>query len=138
MRIDSITLRKLKMRLRAPFEASFGATEDRDVLLVEMQADGLTGWSEVTAPSGPYFNYESVPTAWLVIRDFLSPLVLGKSFASASEIPAVFAAVRGHEMAKAGIENALWHVEAQQKNLPLHKLLGGTQTTIPCGVSLGL
>jgi len=138
MRIESITLRKLKLRLRAPFESSFGITQDRDVLLVEMQADGLAGWSEVTTTPEPYFNYECVPTAWLVIREFLAPLLLGKSFQSASEVPAAFAGVRGHEMAKAALENALWDIEAQRKNLPLHKLIGGTQTEIPCGVSLSL
>jgi O-succinylbenzoate synthase len=138
MRIESITLRKLKMRLRAPFETSFGVAHDRTVVLVELLADGVTGWSEVTAPDGPFFNSETYGTAWLIIRDFLAPLVLGKEIPSASEIPSVFAAIRGHEMARAGLENALWDVEAQQKNLPLAKLLGGTQPEIKCGVSLGL
>ena len=41
-------------------------------------------------------------------------------------------------MARAGIENALWDIEAQKENLPLAKLLGGTQSEIKCGVSLGL
>jgi len=49
MRIEAITLRKLKMRLKSPFETSFGITHDRTVVLVELLADGLTGWSEVTA-----------------------------------------------------------------------------------------
>jgi o-succinylbenzoate synthase len=138
MRVESITLRKLKMRLKAPFETSFGVSYDRPILLVELQADGVTGWSEVTSSEGPFFNAESVDISWLVLRDFLIPLVLGKSFEHASEIPKAFAAIRGHEMARAGIETALWDVEAQQRGLPLWKLLGGTQQEIPCGVSLGL
>lgn len=138
MRIDSITLRKLKMRLKAPFETSFGITHERTVLLVELLADGVTGWAEVTISEGPFFNSEFVETAWATIRGFLVPLVLGKEIASASEIPRIFSAIRGHEMARSGIENALWDVEAQQKNLPLSKLLGGTRSEIACGVSLGL
>jgi len=138
MRIDSITLRKFQMRLKAPFETSFGVTYDRPLLLVELHSDGLTGWSEVTATEGPFFNAESVDIAALVLREFLVPLVLGKSFAAACQVRESFAAVRGHEMARAGIENALWDVEAQQRGLPLWKLLGGTQQQIPCGVSLGL
>ncbi len=126
------------MRLKAPFETSFGVTYDRTVLLVELLADGLTGWSEVTASEGPFFNSETVETAWLIIRGFLVPLILGKQLASASEIPRMFAAIRGHEMARAGIENALWDVEAQQRKLSLSKLLGGTLSEIKCGVSLGL
>jgi O-succinylbenzoate synthase len=138
MRIESITLRKLKMRLRAPFETSFGTIRDRTVVLVEILADGLTGWSEVTVTESPCFNSETVETAWLVIRGFLVPLVLGEKISAASDIPRAFAAIRGHEMARAGIENALWDVEAQQKNLPLAQLLGGTQSEIKCGVSLGV
>src|SRR5215471_790285 len=138
MRVESITLRKLQLRLKAPFETSFGVTFDRPILLVELASDGITGWSEVTATEGPFFNAESVDIAALVLREFLIPLVLGRSFASASQVREAFAPIRGHEMARAGIENALWDVEAQQKGLPLWKLLGGTQEEIPCGVSLGL
>ncbi|HUL17007.1 MAG TPA: o-succinylbenzoate synthase [Terriglobales bacterium] len=138
MRIDSITLCKLNMRLKAPFETSFAVTYDRPVLLLELQADGYRGWTEITTPDAPVFNSETVGTAWHVIRDFLAPLVLGKTLASAAEVPALFASIRGHEMARAGVENALWDIEAQQRGLPLAKLLGGTQNEIPCGVSLGL
>lgn len=138
MRVESITLRKVKMRLRAPFETSFGTTCERTFLLVELVADGVTGWAEVTTVEGPFFNSEFVGTAWPVIRGFLVPLVLGKEIASASETPCLFRAIRGHEMARAAIENALWDVEAQQKNTSLSKLLGGTRTEIACGVSLGL
>jgi o-succinylbenzoate synthase len=138
MRVDSITLRKLKMRLKAPFETSFGTTYDRPILLVELQSEGLTGWSEVTSAEGPFFNSESVDISWLVLREFLVPLVLGKCIEHASDVPHIFATIRGHEMARAGIETALWDVEAQLRGLPLWRLLGGTQEEIPCGVSLGL
>src|SRR3984893_3264423 len=108
MHMEAVTLRKLKMRLRAPFETSFGITRERTVVLVELLADGVTGWSEVTTSEGPFFNSENPDTAWLVIRRFLAPLVLGKHLQGASEVTRIFAAIRGHEMARAGIENALW------------------------------
>ena len=41
-------------------------------------------------------------------------------------------------MAKAALENAVWDAEAQQKRLPLWKLLGGTRREISCGVSIGI
>jgi o-succinylbenzoate synthase len=138
MRVEAITLRRLQMRLKAPFETSFGTTYDRFVLLVELQADGLTGWSEITAMETPTFNPETVGTSSVIVRDALVPAVLGKSFPSADSVPRLFAHVRGHEMARAGIENAAWDVEAQQRNMPLFKLLGGVRAEIPCGVSIGL
>ncbi len=138
MWIEAITLRKLRMRLKAPFEASVGTTHDRTILLIELLADGITGWSEVTALEAPVFTSETWVTASAVIRHFLVPLVLGKQIEAPSDVPEILSVVRGHEMAKAGIENAIWHVESQQKNMQLWKLLGGTQTEIPCGVSIGL
>ena len=138
MRVEAITLRRLQMRLKAPFETSFGTTHERSVLLIELQSDGLTGWSEITAMETPTFNPETVGTSAIIIRDVLVPAILGKAFPAAENIPAFFAHVRGHEMARAGIENAAWDLEAQQRNMPLFKLLGGTRTEIPCGVSIGL
>ena len=44
MKIDSISLREIRMRLKAPFETSFGVTQDRRILLVEVVADGVSGW----------------------------------------------------------------------------------------------
>ena len=68
MRIEAITLRKLCMRLRVPFEASFGRTHDRVFVLVELVANGVTGWGKVTATEQPVFTSETAATAAVVIR----------------------------------------------------------------------
>lgn len=138
MRIELIILRKLRMTLKSPFETSFGKTTDKNFVLLEIVADGVSGWSEITASDAPRFNYETVDTAWLTVRDSLAPLILNQTIHTAADVPALFSAVRGHEMARAGVENALWDIEAQQKGVPLAKLLGGTRTEIACGVSIGL
>ncbi|MFQ5663269.1 MAG: o-succinylbenzoate synthase [Terriglobia bacterium] len=138
MKVESLSLREVRMKLRAPFETSFGVTHERRILLVETVADGLAGWGEITAGEGPFFSPETTETAWHVVGDFIAPLVVGKSFGAASELAAVFTPIRGHEMAKAGVEDALWDIESQQKGVPLAKLLGGTFKEIPCGVSLGI
>jgi o-succinylbenzoate synthase len=126
------------MRLKAPFETSFGVTHNRRILLVEVVADGVSGWGEVTTGETPSYNPETTDTAWHVISDFIAPLLTGKSIASAADVATLLAGIRGHEMAKAGVENALWDIEAQQKRLPLAKLVGGSWDEIRCGVSLGI
>jgi len=138
MRIESITLRELEMRLKSPFETSFGVTQKRRILLVEVIADGVAGWGEVTATEAPSYNYETTDTAWHIISDFITPRLMGKELRAATEMEALVSGIRGHQMAKAGVENSLWDIEARQKNLPLSKLLGGTRTEIACGVSLGI
>lgn len=138
MKIEKITLREIRMRLKAPFETSFGVTQNRRILLVEAVADGVHGWGEITTGETPSYNSETTDTAWLILSDFIAPMVIGREIQSASELPEILANIRGHFMAKAGLENALWHIEAQQKNLPLWKLIGGTREEIACGVSLGI
>src|ERR1700691_857773 len=138
MKLQKITLREIHLPLIAPFETSFGQTSLRRILLVETDVDGVTGWGESTAGEGPYYSYETVETAWHIIRDFLWPILKGKEFRSASEVWDLLARVRGHNMAKGGLETAIWDAEAKQKNLPLAKLLGGVREEIPCGVSIGI
>lgn len=138
MKLETLKLREVRMKLRAPFETSFGVTHERRILLVEAVADGLSGWGEITAGETPFFSPETTETAWHVVRDFVAPVVVGKNFATAAELPRLLEKIRGHEMAKAGVENALWDIEAQEKKVPLARLLGGERDEIACGVSLGI
>jgi O-succinylbenzoate synthase len=138
MRIEALILRELTMRLRAPFETSFGATCERRIVLVEARADGLCGWGEITVSEDPFYNSECTDTSWVVFSKFLVPPVLGKTITAAAASAELMKSVRGHEMTKAGLENALWDIEAQQKGVSLAKLLGGTHREIACGVSLGI
>jgi o-succinylbenzoate synthase len=138
MKIERVTLREIGMRLKAPFETSFGVIEQRRILLVEVIADGVSGWGEITALETPSYNSETTDTAWHVVCDFIAPLVIGRDLACAAETAALLTGIRGHSMAKAGVENALWDIESQQKGIPLWRLVGGTRHEIACGVSLGI
>ncbi len=138
MTIETIVLREIRMRLKAPFETSFGVTQDRRILLVEVVADGVSGWGEVTTVESPSYNSETTDTAWHIISDFIAPRMIGKNLNRASEAASLLSAIRGHQMAKAGVENALWDAASQLKKVPLSKLLGGTLNEIACGVSLGI
>ena len=138
MKIESISARELRMRLKAPFETSFGTTWHRRVLLVEVRSAGLSGWGEITAPESPFYNGETTDTAWSVLADFIVPMVLGKSIDSPGETGSLTSAIRGHEMARAGVENAVWDLQAQMERTPLYRLLGGVRDEIACGVSLGI
>jgi o-succinylbenzoate synthase len=138
MKIERIDIREIHMRLRAPFETSFGSVQHRRILLLQVHADGVSGWGEGTATEGPFYISETIDTAWLMLRDFLIPRVLGKRIDGARDIPELLKPVRGNEMAKAALETAVWHLESVARGLPLHRLLGGTLTEIQCGVSLGI
>jgi len=138
MRIDAIFLRELSIPLVQPFETSFGRTTDRRVLLVEIKAEGFTGWGECVAGEHPYFSEETIDTAWLIMLKELAPALAIADPEHAGKCPQIFRQVRGHRMAKAALENAVWDLEAQMRDLPLAELLGGIRETIACGVSIGI
>src|ERR1700730_1764751 len=103
MKIDSIVLRELSMSLIHPFATSFGETRERRVLLVEVRAEGLSGWGECTTGEHPYFNEESTDTAWVTILQELAPLLTAADEQSGGKWPEVFCRVRGHHTAKAPV-----------------------------------
>ena len=138
MKIEAFTLRELKMPLVHFFETSFGRTYTRRVLLVTLHCNGLEGWGECVAGEGPFYSEEYIEGAWDVITRHLAPALLGKTLTAGREVPALLSRVREHPMAKAALENAAWDAEAQEKQIPLWKLLGGTRREIACGVSIGI
>jgi len=138
MRIDKIELRHTKMELVSPFTTSMGTEYDEEHIMVRVDAEGITGWGESVAEGTPFYSYETVPTAWHILQDFLIPSILGKDITSIDEAISLYLKVRGHMMAKAGLEAALWDVFAKAKNISLSKILGGTRNKVDVGVSIGI
>lgn len=138
MRIREVTLRELRMKLVAPFETSSERTEERRIILAEVLMDGVIGWGECVAGERPFYSPETTDTAWMVMRDFLWPMIKGREIAAAADAWGLMEPVRGHNMAKATLEAAIWDADAKHKGVPLSKLLGGTRDEISSGVSIGI
>jgi O-succinylbenzoate synthase len=138
MKIEQITIREIHQPLLFPFTTSFGTETERHVILVTVRCEGATGWGECVASEQPYYSSECVATAWPVMKQELIPALLGQELKRASDCATRCEHVRGHRMAKAAIENALWEAESHARKLPLWKLLSGTRKEIACGVSIGI
>ena len=139
MIISSVELREIRLPLVHFFETSFGRTTERRIVLVRVQSkNGEEGWGECTAGEGPFYSDEWTDSAWATLETFLAPMIVNAEPASAAQVFSGFRHVRGHRMAKAAIETACWDLEAKSKGIPLWQLLGGTQTEIACGVSIGI
>jgi len=138
MKIERIELHHIDLPLVHPFETSFGREFTRPCILVAIHAGGLTGWGECVASAGPWYSSETIETAWHVLRDFLIPAILGHEMTSPADVVTRFRRVRGHPMARAGLENAAWDLLAQAQGMSLASLLGGQQERVPVGVSVGI
>src|SRR5271169_6079980 len=137
--IDRVVLRQIRMPLVHFFETSFGRTYERRIVLVEVVSDGLSGWGEVTAGENPFYNEEWTESAWLILRDFVAPRVIGHNFENAAQVGERSAHIRGHLMARGGLEVAMWDLEARMLGKPLYQQIGGgARREIPCGVSIGI
>ncbi len=138
MKIEAVELRVLKMRLMKPFRTSFGVQQDRYPLLVRLEVGGRSHWGECVAGEGPWYSYETVETAWGILKGYLVPSILGRELPDVAALEALFRPVRGHRMAKASIEMALTAALAEEARKPLATFLGGVKDRIETGVSVGI
>ena len=138
MRLERLSCHVVELPLVHPFRTSFGEERLRRALLVALEAEGITGWGECVASSGPWYSYETVDTALAVIKGAFVPLLSGKELSHPSDLVGILAPVRGHQMAKAALEAALWDLYGRLQEKPLRELLGGVRDEVPAGVSIGI
>lgn len=138
MKIDRITLFQVSMPLVSPFETSFGKINSRDCIIIQVEAEGEVGVGECVADKDPGYGYETTQTAWHILADFIIPSVLGKVIENASMYQELVGGIRGHLMAKAGLEMALWDLWGKLQGKSLASLLGGHKQSVKVGVSIGI
>lgn len=139
LNLERIELREIEMPLKSAFETSFGVTTGRRVTIVRVfDRGGATGYGECTAMEFPFYNPETVDTAWAVMNNCIGPLLRTAQVGSAGEVATVLAPIQGNRMAIAAIETAIWDLEAKMLNTPLWRHIGGSIEEIDCGVSIGL
>jgi O-succinylbenzoate synthase len=138
MKIERATLREIPLRLKELFEISSGGTQDRRILLLTLEGEGLEGWSECVASAEPSYAYETTDTAWHILTDFVLPSVVGREAGSPTDVLSPVGWIRGHGMALAAVEMAAWDLAARMDGVSLSKKLGGTKQAVPVGVSVGI
>jgi O-succinylbenzoate synthase len=138
MRIEQIEIRHLAVPLLHPFETSFGREEVRQTILVAVKSGGLTGWGEAATSDGPWYEYETVETCWHILSEFLVPQVVGQKVTTPEDVVHLMAPVRGHNIAKMGLEAAVWDLVAKGQGRSVSQLLEGVRRRVPVGVSIGV
>lgn len=138
LNIEGVEIRLIRLPLNEPFETSFGKIDSRLIFLVCLHAQGLRGWGEVVASEEPRYSYETVGTAFHVIKDFFGPALVAEPITGLDELAKRLSSFRGHNMAKAGLELAYMDLLAQVRQQSLSALIGGTFKRVAVGVSLGI
>lgn len=138
MKLEQIEIFHLRMPLRSPFETSFGRSLTRDCLLIIVKDEGVEGYGECVADWEPGYSSETVGTEWHILQEFILPTVAGIELNHPRELRQKLSWIRGHRMAKAGLEMALWDLYGKQSGQSLKTLLGGRRNRVEVGVSVGI
>ncbi len=138
MKIESGSLYHVSMPLIAPFETSFGRETNRQCVIIEIRSEGLVGYGECVATRDPGYNYETTGTSMHILKDFIAPLLLGKDLKDAVDFQEKVSGIRGHHLAKAGVEMAIWDLLGKRAGKSLRELFGGVRDKVEVGVSIGI
>ncbi|MEQ7123921.1 o-succinylbenzoate synthase [Actinopolymorpha sp. B11F2] len=130
-------------RVRLPLVHEFETSSHRksylEHILVRLEdTAGFVGWGEIASPSDPFYSAETVDTCWWMLATHLAPAVLAHRWTTPWEADLAWARIRGHNFAKAGFDMACWDLACRREDMSLASALGGTRTTAPAGVSLGI
>lgn len=140
-KITRIELHHIALPLVHPFQTSMGEEQVRPMIITAVfTADGHVGYGECVAMSGPWYTSETDETAWHILHNYLAPALLGFELDphQPERLPPLFGRVRGHQMAVAGLECALWDLAAKLRGVSLSHLLGGEKARVSVGVSIGI
>ena len=139
MNIKQIDIFLMEMKMITPFSTSFGTVQNKNFYIVKVTDEsGIIGWGEGVAFEAPWYTEETVETSLHILEKFLIPIILCRSIEHPSEVDGLFQSIRRNQMAKASIEGAIWDVYAKLQNKPLAHVIGGTQSTIDVGISIGI
>lgn len=139
MKLERIELREIELPLKWPFETSFGRTTRRRIMIVRVfDKSGAYGYGECTAAEDPFYNHETIDTAWIIVTNYVAPILAAAHLERAGQVNDALARIRGNRMAKGSVEAAIWDLEARLAGKPLWQHIGGSREEIACGVSIGL
>jgi O-succinylbenzoate synthase len=137
--VRRVQLDELELPLVEPFETSFGVEHRRRFLLLQIESeDGEVGLGECVATEHPLYSSESVATARWMIETYLLPLLWKEGALPPEVFRARAQTWRGHPMAKAAVEMALWDLQARRHRRSLSRELGGRRRRVEVGVSVGI
>jgi len=136
--IESIDLYRVAMPLVYPFRTAFGDDDVIESVLVRLRSGDLWGWGEVSPLRSPTYSPECAAGVFMMIRDFLAPLVLGREIDSGRQLQEELSSVKGNNFAKAGLDLAWWDLYARSRDEPLWKVLGGRTNTVDVGADFGV
>lgn len=136
--IEKIEIYHVARPMLKSYKTSFGTERIAEAVFAKIYSEAGYGWGESSPFGQPYFSSESAAGAFLVLKKFLCPLLLGKDVISGRQLQQHLRAVKGNYFAKAALDIAWWDMYARRLDRPLWQVIGGKQRPIKTGVAFGI
>lgn len=138
MRIEAVRIHHVAMPLIQPWRTAYGEDKAVESVLIELCGEGISAWSESTPLAAPCYSPEWAGGVFAVLRDWLAPAVVGRSFDSGQALGQHLRHFKGNPFAKAPLDSAWWVLDSQMRGQPLHRRLGATRDTVAVGADFGV
>jgi O-succinylbenzoate synthase len=133
MHIEAIEIFHLELPLKMPQQFPTGTFDTLQTVLVRLESGGVCGWGEAGPGNAPIGGPEWAGGAFLTIRDWLAPALVGQSVDSGEELQRLLSRFQENRFAKAALDFAWWDLAARQQEQPLAKLLDGQAEAVEVG-----
>ncbi|WP_353947785.1 o-succinylbenzoate synthase [Sporolactobacillus sp. Y61] len=134
MNLSSVTLHLIESPLNTPFITHLEKVGKRQAIIIEIRdSDGAVGWGEADPFTSPWYTEETITTCWHALKDFLIPLILKHRLTTPIEAERLSKRVRGNQMARSGLSQALWDLYAREKEVSISHLFGATRKRVEAG-----
>ena len=137
MKITDVKIEKFSAPLSEPFRVAFGVIEDSDSWTVKITTDeGIYGLGSA-APIG-FVTGETMETCYLVMKMFAEAFIGFDPMDIAGAHKLMDSIIYSNGSAKCAFDIALYDIMGKKKNLPVYKLLGGTDPVVHNDITIGI
>lgn len=137
MKITDIKIERFSQELVEPFFVAFGEITQTDNWIIKVMTDeGVYGLGSC-APLA-FVTGETFETCYLVIKELSKALIGFNPLDIAGAHALMDNMIYGNGSAKCGIDIALYDIMGKVKNLPLYRLLGGTDPVVHNDITIGI
>ena len=138
MHLEQIDIHHVAMPLKELWRTACSEETAIESILVRLVADGAEAWAETAPHRGPLYSPEWAGGVFMILRDWLAPLVLGQDIEDGAELSRHLEPVKAHPFAKAALDMAMWGLMAEREDRPLWQLIGGSGSPVPVGADIGV
>lgn len=143
--LEAVQLLKLRLPMLRPWRTALGTLSEREAVLVRAVVDGVEGWGECPALPEPTYSSEYPDAVVDVLRRHLVPRLLAARVSDAPGVAPALAPVKGHPMAKSGLELAVLDAHLKATGVSLADFLASRcdppatpAARVPAGMAVGV